>query len=259
MIELRAVSKRYGQIVAVRNLDLKIESGEVFGFLGPNGAGKTTTIKIITGLLQPTSGSVLIDGLDVAKDPERAKSRLGYIPDKPYLYEKLTGLEFVTFVGGLYGMTGSDLQARARKLLGVFGIGDRATDLIESYSHGMKQKTLFAAALVHRPSALVVDEPMVGLDPRSARLVKKVFRELASAGVAVFLSTHTLEVAEAICDRIGIIHRGELIAIGRLDELRAIAASKGGSAELASMAIRLDDIFLRLTEEEQESALAEME
>jgi len=238
MLELRAVRKLYGKFAAVRGLDLTVRRGEIFGFLGPNGAGKTTTIRIVAGVLQPTSGKVLVGGDDLSVTPELAKSRLGFIPDRPYLYEKLSGGEFLRFVAGLWGREGEEVEARIDRLLELFQLDPWKDELIESYSHGMRQKILISSALIHQPELIVVDEPMVGLDPRSARLLKDLFRAFVAQGGTVFLSTHTLEVAEALCDRIAIIHEGEIIALGTLDELRN--QSQAGGAHL-------EEIFLKIT------------
>ncbi len=237
MIELRNIAKTYGSYTALHQLDLSVPAGEVFGFIGPNGAGKTTTIKIIGGILAPTEGTVRIAGIDMARDPVAAKQRIGFIPDRPYLYEKLTGMEFLQFTADVYGVTHAVFQEKAFALLEMFALADWGEELIESYSHGMKQRLIMCAALLHDPEVLVVDEPMVGLDPVAIRMVKNLFRDLARKGVAVFMSTHTLAVAEDICDRIGIIHRGRLIAEGTLDDLRKDI--KGGASDLESVFINL--------------------
>ncbi len=229
--------KRYGEKEAVRNLNLDVGRGEIFGLLGPNGAGKTTTFKVIAGLLSPTSGQVIVDGFDVQKRSLEAKKRLGFVPDTPLLYEKLTAMEFLQFVGDLYEVERESAQRRGMELLRLFDLAENADSLIDSFSHGMKQKTALAAALIHRPALLVLDEPTVGLDPKSARLIKNILRQLTTQGVTVLLSTHILEIAERMCDRIGIISQGELIAVGTMDELRL-----GGQAEDS-----LEDIFLELT------------
>ena len=238
MLELRGVTKRYGRFVAVNDIDLEVRRGEIFGFLGPNGAGKTTTIRIVAGVLRPSEGKVLVGGDDLAVDPESAKSRVGYIPDRPYLYEKLSGREFLRFVAGLWGRDGEAVQMRADRLLDLFNLTPWKDELLESYSHGMRQKILISSALIHQPELIVVDEPMVGLDPRSARLLKDLFRTFAANGGTIFLSTHTLEVAEALCDRIAIISEGEIIALGSMDDLRA-QADAGGA--------HLEEIFLKVT------------
>lgn len=237
MIELRNIAKTYGSYTALHQLNLSVPAGEVFGFIGPNGAGKTTTIKIIGGILSPTGGTVRIAGIDMARDPVAAKQRIGFIPDRPYLYEKLTGMEFLQFTADVYGVSHTVFQEKAFTLLEMFALADWGEELIESYSHGMKQRLIMCAALLHDPEVLVVDEPMVGLDPVAIRMVKNLFRDLARKGVAVFMSTHTLAVAEDICDRIGIIHRGRLIAEGTLDDLRKDI--KGGAADLESVFINL--------------------
>ena len=238
ILELIDARKQYGTFAAVKGLNLKVKRGEVFGFLGPNGAGKTTTIRMVAGVLQPTSGRILLGGDDLHANPEAAKQRLGYIPDRPYLYEKLSGGEFLRFVAGLWGHEGPEVEARADRMLALFNLTQWKDELIESYSHGMRQKLLITSALLHQPEMIVVDEPMVGLDPRSARILKDLFRTFADAGGTVFLSTHTLEVAEALCDRIAIIAGGEIIAFGTMDELRAEAT--GGAQHL-------EEIFLKVT------------
>lgn len=236
MIKLTGLSKDYGALTAVNSIDLTVEPGEVFGFLGPNGAGKTTTIKMMAGLLQPTAGTVEICGFDVQKDPLHAKSVTGFIPDRPYLYEKLTAEEFMHFVAQLYGMEGA--QRRITGLLELFGLTDWANELVENYSHGMKQRLVMASSLLHEPKVLVVDEPMVGLDPRGARLVKDLFKDLASKGVTIFMSTHTLEIVEVMCTRVAIINRGEIIAEGSVEELGRLARMDNS---------HLEPIFLKLT------------
>ena len=236
MIKLTNLTKAYGNLIAVRSINLEVKAGEVFGFLGPNGAGKTTTIKMMAGLLQPTGGSVEIGGFDVQKEPLRAKAITGFIPDRPYLYEKLTAGEFMRFVAELYSMTGVD--GRIGELLGLFGLTDWAGELVENFSHGMKQRLVMASSLLHHPKVLVVDEPMVGLDPRGARLVKDLFRDLASQGVTIFMSTHTLEIVEAMCTRVAIINKGEIIAGGSVGELGRLARMENS---------HLEPIFLKLT------------
>lgn len=237
MIQAIDLCKQYGAFKAVDGVNLHVRPGEIFGFLGPNGAGKTTTIRMLIGLLQPTSGRVIIDGHDLAKKPVEAKSVVGFIPDRPYLYEKLTGEEFLRFMGGLYGLDG-DLAPRIDELLRFFDLQDWRRELIESYSHGMKQRLTMASALIHKPKAIIVDEPMVGLDPRGARLLKEAFKTLAREGVAIFMSTHTLEIAEEMCDRLAIIQGSRIIAQGTMDELRH--AGKGADGA------HLEEIFLSL-------------
>jgi ABC-2 type transport system ATP-binding protein len=248
MIRLEGVSKHYGRFTAVHPLDLHVKRGEMFGFLGPNGAGKTTTIRIVAGVLRPSAGRVLIGGHDVARAPLLAKQQLGYIPDRPLVYEKLTGSEFLRFVSGLWGRDGSESKKRADDLLELFELTAWKDTLVESYSHGMRQKLLISSALVHAPDVIVVDEPMVGLDPKAARLIKDLLRKFTNAGGTVFLSTHTLEVAEALCDRIAILHAGRIRAMGTMAELRDEAAA--GTAGL-------EEIFLKLTGSEGVKELVE--
>jgi ABC-2 type transport system ATP-binding protein len=239
MIELTGLTKRYGSMLAVDNLNLSVAAGEIFGFLGPNGAGKTTTIRMMMGLLQPSAGRVVLAGHDLATDDIAAKQLCGFVPDRPHIYEKLTGAEFLDFVAGLYHVPVTVAAPRRDQLLQMFDLTQWATELVESYSHGMKQRLVMAAALIHAPRLLIVDEPMVGMDPRGARLLKRTFRQLAHSGVTVFMSTHSLEVAEETCDRIGIINEGRLIAQGSVDDLRRQAGSHSNS--------RLETIFLKLT------------
>ena len=241
MISLRGVKKHYGKFAAVKGIDLDVHRGEIFGFLGPNGAGKTTTIRMVAGVLQPTEGRVVVGGDDLERNPEAAKARIGYIPDRPYLYEKLSGGEFLRFVAGLWGKEGDAVEARADRLLELFQLTQWKDELIESYSHGMRQKILISSALIHQPELIVVDEPLVGLDPRAARLLKDLFKTFVANGGTVFLSTHTLEVAEALCDRIAIINKGDIMGLGTMDELRA--QSNAGGAHL-------EEIFLKLTGDE---------
>jgi len=238
MIGLFDLVKQYGTFTAVDGVSLDVAPGEIHGFLGPNGAGKTTTLRMIAGLLKPTSGRILVNGHDVATDPERAKASLGFIPDRPFIYEKLTAGEFLRFHGGLYGLDGSEIGGRVREMLELFELGRWEQELVESFSHGMKQRLVMCAAFLHRPHAVVVDEPMVGLDPRGARLIKDVFRRMSEHGVAILMSTHTLEVAQEMCDRISIILKGKIIARGTVDELRALAGHPDQ---------QLTEVFLRLT------------
>jgi len=240
MIELTGLTKRYGSFIAVDALDLQVPKGELFGFLGPNGAGKTTTLRMIARILRPTAGSVRISGLDVSTDPIAAKRILGFIPDRPFIYEKLTGIEFLRFVAGLYSQDGKDIEHRSRELLALFDLEQWRDELVESYSLGMRQKLIISSALVHKPDVIVVDEPMVGLDPKAARILKDLFREYVRRGHTIMMSTHTLEVAETMCDRIAIIQAGKIRALGTMDDLRA-ASEKGDEG--------LEDIFLRLTGE----------
>ncbi len=242
MIHLEGVTKKFGSFTAVKDLNLKVEAGELFGFLGPNGAGKTTTIKMITGLLQPTSGRLEVAGFDLSEHPEEAKRRLGFIPDRPFLYEKLTANEFLAFIGGLWELPDKTVAVRSDRLLEFFELVDRRDELIESYSHGMRQKLVFAAALIHEPEVLVVDEPMVGLDPKSIRLVKDIFKELCARGKTVFMSTHILSIAEETCSRVAIIQEGRVRAQGTLDDLRRLSKTTH---------THLEPIFLKLTEGEK--------
>lgn len=220
MIELRDVVKRYGRFVAVDGLSLRVEPGELFAFLGPNGAGKTTTLKMIVGLLRPDSGSVTIDGGRLGPDSLALRSKIGYVPDRAFLYDKLTGREFLRFVGDVFRMDAAVRDREIARLAQVFQMTEFLDSLSESFSHGMRQRLSFAAALLHRPRALVVDEPMVGLDPVSAKILKRVLRDEVAAGTSVFLSTHSLDVAEEVADRIGILSRGRLLATGTLEDLR---------------------------------------
>jgi ABC-2 type transport system ATP-binding protein len=239
MIELENLTKRYGNLLAVDNLNLRVPKGEIFGFIGPNGAGKTTTINMVGGVLAPTSGAVMICGKNMADHPEHAKRKIGFIPDRPYLYEKLTGMEFLKFIADLYDVDEDAFLKKSEEKLDMFFLSDRSNELIESYSHGMKQRLVMAAALLHDPEVIVVDEPMVGLDPLAIKMVKDLFRHLANEGVTIFMSTHTLKVAEDICDKIGIIHKGTLVATGTYEELRGDVAGEGTD---------LEEIFIRLTE-----------
>ena len=243
MIRLEQVTKRYSGFTALQPLDLHVRAGEVFGFLGPNGAGKTTTIRMLSGVLSPTAGRIVIDGLDLRDEPVESRRRIGYIPDRPYLYEKLTAREFLRFVGGIYGMNPNACRERGDMLLAEHDLLDRADELIEAYSHGMKQRLVLSAALLHEPRVLVVDEPMVGLDPQGSRRIKDRFREVARDGRCVFLSTHSLDVAQEVCDRVGILFKGRLVALGSVTEL--LGGAGGGD---------LEEVFLRITEEEATGA-----
>jgi ABC-2 type transport system ATP-binding protein len=238
MIAIENLVKRYGTFTAVDGVSLSVAPGQIHGFLGPNGAGKTTSIRIIAGLLKPTSGRVTVNGHDLATEPEAAKVSLGFIPDRPFIYEKLTAGEFLRFHAGLYGMNDGDIDTRIGEMLEIFELGKWRNELVESFSHGMKQRLVMGAAFLHRPKAVLVDEPMVGLDPRGARLIKDVFRRMAAHGVAILMSTHTLEVAEEMCDLISIILKGKIIAHGTVPELRAVAGSPNEE---------LTPVFLKLT------------
>jgi ABC-2 type transport system ATP-binding protein len=238
MIATNDLVKRYGNFTAVDRVSLEVNPGEIHGFLGPNGAGKTTTIRMIAGLLKPSSGRVVVNGHDIGAEPEAAKASLGFIPDRPFIYEKLTAGEFLRFHGGLYGLDGDGVGQRVREMLDLFELARWEHELVESFSHGMKQRLVMSAAFLHRPRAVLVDEPMVGLDPRGARLIKDVFRRMAERGVAILMSTHTLEVAEEMCDRISIILKGRIIASGTVSDLRALAGSHDD---------QLTAVFLKLT------------
>lgn len=252
MIEINNLTRKYGTRTAVDQLNLQVQPGEVVAFLGPNGAGKTTTIKSIVGLLRPNSGQISVCGIDVATNPRDASRHIGYVPDQPYLYEKLSGREFLQFTAEMYGLDPDEASQNIERSIAAFELQEFVDRLAEGYSHGMKQRVIFASAIVHRPSVLIVDEPMVGLDPRSMRIVKTLLRDEATAGSSVFLSTHTLSVAEEIADRIGIIFQGKLQFLGTLEELRERVKQQDSN---------LEDLFLSLTSEipaapDQDSAVA---
>lgn len=238
MIRLEGLTKRYGAFTAVDGIDLEVQKGSLFGLLGPNGAGKTTTLRMIAGILQPDEGRVLVDGFDIVGNPYQAKRRLGYIPDRPFVYEKLTGTELLRFVAGLYGQDGDAIEERIEELLRLWDLERWADELVESYSHGMRQKLIISAALVHKPAVLVIDEPMVGLDPRSARLLKDLLRAFAQTGGTALISTHTLAFAEVLCERMAVIDTGRIVALGSVEDLRAQAKAESSG---------LEEIFLRLT------------
>ena len=242
MIELTHVTKSYnkGRIKAVDDLSIAVKPGEIFGFLGPNGAGKTTTIKMIVGLLSPDAGRIVVEGHDVATDALAAKQVTTYVPDTPAVYERLTGLEYLNFMGDVYGVPKAERLDRIGRWLEAFELASAVTNPIQSYSHGMKQKIVLAAALLPAPRFMVLDEPLVGLDPRAAYQIKEMFREHCDQGKTVFFSTHIMEVAEKLCDRIGIIHKGRLVACGTMDELKALDRTEGGQS--------LEEIFLEVTE-----------
>ena len=243
MIEIEGLTKRFGEKTAVDDLTLAIPRGRLFAFLGPNGAGKTTTIKMLCGLLRPDAGKVRVCGHDMSGSALEAKAKIAYIPDQPYLYDKLSGREFLTFVARMYALDEAAFEERLASLVESFDMADYLDDLCESYSHGMKQRLVISAALLHEPEVIIVDEPMVGLDPRSARLMKDILRRRARAGATVFMSTHTLAIAEEVADDIGIIHHGRLIAQGSVAELHAMSESPGNLGNL-------EDVFLDLTAEE---------
>jgi ABC-2 type transport system ATP-binding protein len=245
VIELENVSRTYGRKTAVDQLSLKVPAGELFAFLGPNGAGKTTTIKMLVGLLQPSAGHVRVAGFDVVAAPRDAARHVGFVPDEPHLYDKLSGREFLQFVADLYAMSPGDAAEEIDRQSALFDLGSFLDHLTESYSHGMKQRLVFAAALLHRPQVLILDEPMVGLDPQNARVVKNRLRELANSGVTIFMSTHTLSLAEEIADRIGVIYRSRLRFLGTVGELRT---------QLARHEHSLEDLFLELTRDNAAAA-----
>ena len=241
LIEASNLSKNFANFQAVKNIDLSIKSGEIFGFLGMNGAGKTTTIRMLVGILLPSSGNIKICGYDLAKNPVEAKAVTGYIPDRPYLYPKLTGVEFLQFVADLYKVDTKIALTRIEELLSHYRLKQFGTQLIESYSHGMKQRLAMCASLIHNPKVLIVDEPMVGLDPHGARLLKRSFKEYAAQGKTIFLSTHSLNVAEELCDRVAIMHQGNIVATATVDELKTQRDSHDKN---------LEQIFLEITAEE---------
>jgi ABC-2 type transport system ATP-binding protein len=237
MIETNNLTKRFGSVTAVDDLNLQIPAGEIFAFLGPNGAGKTTTVKLLTGLLRPSGGSARVAGFDIHTEPMRAKQALGLVSDQPFAYPNLTGFEFMRLVGDIYRVPLAEQEEKIPELLAMFELKDWSAELIESYSHGMKQKLVLASVLLHKPQVLILDEPLVGLDPKSARLVKDIFMTLAGRGVTIFMCTHVLEIAERLAHRVGIIHRGRLIAMETVAQLK----------EKAQSAANLEDVFLQLT------------
>lgn len=238
MIELRNVTKQFDKFTAVDNVSLDVKPGELFGFLGPNGAGKTTTIKMIAGLFSPTHGTIRINGFDTMLQPIEAKSTLAYVPDQPFLYDKLTGREFLYFAGGLYKIEKEILHTRIKELIEHFEIGQWIDKRAEDYSQGMRQRISIAAALLHHPQTIVIDEPMIGLDPRSAKIVRETIKRQSQQGVSVFMSTHSLPVAEELCDRIGIIHNGQLVFADTQEKLQAYKQQFDG---------KLESVFLELT------------
>jgi ABC-2 type transport system ATP-binding protein len=246
VIRLKDLTKRYGKFTAVDGITLDVPRGELFGLLGPNGAGKTTTMRMIAGILRPTSGSVHVDDVDLLRHPLEAKARIGFIPDRPFVYDKLTGGEFLRFAAALYGQDGAAVERRIDELLEIFDLAAWKHELTESYSHGMRQKLIICGALVHRPALIIVDEPMVGLDPKSARLLKDLFRQFVARGGTVLMSTHTLEVAETMCDRIAIIHGGKIVAHGTMAEVQEQTSSED---------LDLEQLFLKLTGGLQEHQL----
>lgn len=240
MIELRNVTKKFGNFTAVDGISLAVQKGEFFGFLGPNGAGKTTTIKMMAGLFTPTQGEIIINGFDIAKKPLEAKMTVAYVPDQPFLYDKLTGREFMYFVGGLFKMDKKKLKIRIEELIEHFEIGDWVDKRTEDYSQGMRQRTTIAAALVHEPQSIIIDEPMIGLDPRSAKIVRETLRKKAQEGVSIFMSTHSLSIAEELCTRIGIINNGRLVFVGTQEHLDLHKQKYDG---------KFESVFLELTKQ----------
>jgi len=237
-VELRSVVKRYSEILAVNNVDLTIKKGEIFGLLGPNGSGKSTTLKMLLGLVQPESGSIIVLGTDVQKDPITVKQQVGYVPESPRLYEFLTGIEYLDFIADVYEMQTEEKKNRIYEYLKALELEGREGDMINGYSDGMKQKIALISAFLHRPRLLVLDEPLSALDPRSARIIKDVLNQLKTQGVTTIMSTHVLEIAQAVCDRIGIMYHGKLLALGNMKELRAMSKLPDSG---------LEDIFLKLT------------
>jgi ABC-2 type transport system ATP-binding protein len=241
MIRVEKLTKRFQHITAVDEVSFEVDSGEIYGFLGPNGAGKTTTIKMLAGIMRPTSGRIFINGLDLQTNPIEVKAGVGFIPDRPFLYEKLTGLEFMSFMASLYGLNGEGRVRRIQQFLELFELAEWGRELVGSYSHGMKQRLIMSAALLHQPRVFIVDEPLVGLDPKGARLIKRIFSKLRDSGLTVFMSTHTMGIAEELCDRIGIIQKGRLVAEGTVTELKELAGQEDP---------RLESVFLHLTGDE---------
>jgi ABC-2 type transport system ATP-binding protein len=247
MIRIIDLRKHYGRLAAVDNLNIEVAPGEIFGFLGPNGAGKTTTIRVMMGILRASSGRVILGGHDVQEEPQQAKAIAGFIPDRPFIYEKLSGKEFLTFIAKLHGMESARRERRIDELLEYFELSNWQDELVEGFSHGMKQRLVLCAALVHEPRILIVDEPMVGLDPKGARTIKNLFRSLAEAGTTVFLSTHSLSVAEEVCHRIGIIQKGHLIASGSMADIYRLTRGQDSN---------LEDVFLELTQQQDDVTLS---
>lgn len=240
MIKLINLTKNYGRLIAVNNLNLEIKKGEIFGFLGPNGAGKTTTIKMICGLVLPTSGEVYIDNINLKKEPVKYKKKFAYIPDKPFIFEKLRGIEYIEFIANLYEVEREKFKELFDKYVKLFEMENYLNDFIESYSHGMSQKLLITASLIHSPDVFILDEPMVGLDPKSIRLLKEEFKKLAEKGTTIFMSTHSIDIAEDVCTTVGIIDKGQLIETGTLKEIKEKNKSE-----------RLEEVFFKLTEENE--------
>lgn len=239
MITIENLTKKFGNLVAVDRINLHISSGEFFAFIGPNGAGKTTTIKMIAGLLHPTEGRIRVCGHDIEEEYLEAKHKMSYVPDQPYLYDKLSGREFLQFIAQMYDMPQPEADRRIEELSAIFGLEDFIDELGESYSHGMKQRLIISSALLHNPEVMIIDEPLVGLDPKAANILKRELKARTEAGMCIFMSTHTLSLAEEIADRVGILHEGQIVALGDLDEIRHTAHTDG----------RLEEAFLRLTRE----------
>lgn len=243
MIKTESLTKKFGEKIAVNKLNIEVPQGTFFCFLGPNGAGKTTTIKMLTGLMRPTEGRAFIAGVDIQEDPVKAKKYIGFVPDHPFLYDKLTGREFLKFIAGLYQISDKEFQERTEELIGLFGLTSVVDQLIEDYSHGMRQKLSFTACFLHKPEIVIVDEPWVGLDPKNIRFVKDYLKEKTKKeGLTVFMSTHTLSIAEEIADVIGIIHQGKLCAFGSVEDIKSLSNTPGN----------LEDVFLELTKETDE-------
>lgn len=242
LLQLKNISKTYskGNVKAVDNINLEIKSGEIFGFLGPNGAGKSTTIKMIVGLLKPDEGNIVLDGINVWEEPLKAKSMISYVPDNPEIYDRLNGIDYLNFIADMYGISKEVRKERIEYYTDLFNIKDSLGDIINSYSHGMKQKLVLTSALLNDPKLFILDEPMVGLDPKSSFNIKEIMRKMCDEGRTVFFSTHVMEVAEKICDRIAIINKGKIVALGTMEELRVHAKERES----------LENIFLELTEDE---------
>jgi ABC-2 type transport system ATP-binding protein len=241
MIQTEHLTKRFGSLTAVNDLNLRIEQGEFFAFLGPNAAGKTTTIKLLAGLLKPTFGRALVGGYDIQEEPTKARRLISYVPDLPFLYDKLQPMEFMLLVGRLYGMSRGEILSASEELFDLLDVEDVGQQLIENLSHGTRQRVAIASALLHNPKVIIIDEPMAGLDPRSVRAVKDLLKARAQDGVTIFLSTHILQIAEELADRIGILNHGRLIAVGTMSELREASGEVGA----------LEDTFMALTDEEE--------
>lgn len=239
MIDIKNLKKSFGNKTVLKDIDLLVKDGEIFGFLGPNGAGKTTTIKMIVGLLIPDGGTIEVQGINVVDEPLEAKKRISYVPDNPDIYEQMTGIQYLNFLSDVYGVSVDERKSRIDKLAELFSMSDDLRGFISSYSHGMKQKIVLIGALVTEPEVLILDEPMVGLDPKSAFTLKEIMREMADKGRTVFFSTHVMEVAEKLCDRIAIINKGEIIEVGTLEEIRDRLGDDGS----------LEKVFLELTGE----------